>query len=838
MRFCIFLLFLLTSTTLPAQNNCETLSELLKGGDLEKAQKVVSLINESQSCDPLLGEFYLRKGRNDLAQEYFEKALNAAKENSLDHASALNSLGLVYWNSGINNKAQEYLLRALDIRKKLLGDNHEKVAASLNDLGLVISASDPDAALDYYESAFSIYEKIYDPNDQKIAQAKTNIGVAYQNIEFYGDAQASFDEALKIWNHIYPEGHPNQGFLLLNLGKVNQTLDNLDAALDYYKQALTVFQKYYGNKHPDVARAGRFIGDIYSIQNEYDKALSYYQEALIANAKNFSSKDVNANPEVTDYINANVLLNCLYYKSQALQGKFYNQTLKFKDLKLSLGTLQSCDTLIDKTRQLRTNESDKIALGAIASQVYESGVRLCHSMANEAVKKGQYLELSFYFAEKSKSAVLLAAISDASAKSFANIPENELNKEKEYKAEITFLEQKIVASNDQNKISDFRSRLLNLRNEYSVFIKRLESSYPEYYDLKYNVAIPTVTELQKKLQADQSLISYFLDESNSRVYIFELSNSKYNVYNVPQTENLQRYLNGFRNSIYFQVEAVFDLTAYELYKILFPKRMAGNSKNLIIIPTGRLGTIPFEALITSNKSKNGSGYQQKPYLINKYSISYEYSSTLFYNKKGAANTSTSALLCAPVNFEKLPDLPGTKSEVSSIEEILKKQSVNSEVYFEKDANESLFKSSGIQSHKYIHLATHGVVDELNPELSQIFLNPGSSDDGSLYSGEIYNLKVNADLVTLSACETGLGKISKGEGIIGLSRALVYSGANNIVVSLWSVADQSTSDLMIDFYDDIDNNSYAMALQNSKRKMIQTEKYSEPFYWAPFILIGK
>ena len=111
----------------------------------------------------------------------------------------------------------------------------------------------------------------------------------------------------------------------------------------------------------------------------------------------------------------------------------------------------------------------------------------------------------------------------------------------------------------------------------------------------------------------------------------------------------------------------------------------------------------------------------------------------------------------------------------------------------------------------------------------------------MYAGEIYNLNINADLVTLSACQTGLGKVSKGEGIIGLTRALLYAGSNNLLVSLWSVADRSTSDLMINFYNSLLKNKaedYAAALRESKMKLIADSRYAHPYYWAPFILIGK
>ena len=109
----------------------------------------------------------------------------------------------------------------------------------------------------------------------------------------------------------------------------------------------------------------------------------------------------------------------------------------------------------------------------------------------------------------------------------------------------------------------------------------------------------------------------------------------------------------------------------------------------------------------------------------------------------------------------------------------------------------------------------------------------------MYSDEIYNLNLNADLVVLSACESGLGKIVKGEGIIGLTRGFIYSGARNIVVSLWQVADKSTSELMIEFYRNIlDGKSYSSSLREAKLKLIKDGTYSYPLEWSPFVLIGK
>ena len=235
--------------------------------------------------------------------------------------------------------------------------------------------------------------------------------------------------------------------------------------------------------------------------------------------------------------------------------------------------------------------------------------------------------------------------------------------------------------------------------------------------------------------------------------------------------------------------------------------------------------------------------KHSPILINDYSIRYEFSAGLALQKKHEGKALSSALFCAPITFPEkdgLSDLPGTESEVNAIASLFKQKNISSSVYLNTKANESNIKSGSLKDFSLVHFATHGVVDENSPELSRIYLQTETeAEDGNLFAGEIYNLELNADLVALSACQTGLGKISKGEGVIGLSRALVYAGAKNIIVSFWSVADESTAQLMTDFYKELLENSsvnYSRDLRKAKLSLMQGN-YSSPYYWAPFILIG-
>jgi len=333
---------------------------------------------------------------------------------------------------------------------------------------------------------------------------------------------------------------------------------------------------------------------------------------------------------------------------------------------------------------------------------------------------------------------------------------------------------------------------------------------------------------------------------------------------------------------------IYRRTGVLLYQQLFPETFVLDKQieNLIIIPDGALATIPFEALLTDNSgSLNGDDFKKYPFLINRYNVSYSYSANLFYRtfpkdkqKQPELTNINDWLALAPIFDDKseqgvmlatrelqkqlnnlqsdtlnvrgrlltgdyITPLPGTESETQAIIKQYETRNLKAQALLHKSANEQFIKSGGLEKYKILHFATHGFVNSEKPELSGILLAQDSTgnQDGVLYSGEIYNLKLNADLVVLSACETGLGKINKGEGIIGLTRALLYAGSKNIIVSLWQVSDESTSNLMIDFYNNLlntKNKSFSDPLRKAKLQLISEGKFAHPFYWSPFILVGK
>lgn len=824
---------------------------LLAQGKLDEAQTILEHLIESTGSNEFLqaetktnlGFLLLNKARNDLALSQLQEALSlferAGKSSSPEAARCLSMLSIVYLSTGKMSQAEEDGLVALQLRQKISGEASEDVAASYNDLGLVYSQTDPDKAINYYEMAMKTYEMVHGKEHRKIAIASNNLGAAYRNLKLYGDAINNFETAETIWKRLYPSGHPNLAFTLVNLGLTYNAMGNNQSAEGYFNRALAMYKAAYGERHSDIAVVLNQIGLIKLEARAYNEALGYYQQALIANSPSFAAPDVDKNPVTTAYYNAKVMMYTLRLKVEALESRHLNKTLRLSDLKLALATLQSCDTLIDNIRYSSSNENDKLEIGASANDVHEGGVRIAQSISEMTIHGSRYRELAFYFAEKSKSAVLLESIADSEAKSFAGIPPDVLETENQLKATSALLIQKLAQKPGPDEETSLRKQLFDTNQQHEALVKRMEKEYPDYFNLKFNSSMPSVADVQKQLRDGQVVVSYFVAEKGGRLYSFVITKNRFRVYNSTLPPDFERQITGYTNGIFFMAPDVFVESSQSLAKLLL--RGVPKAKEIIFIPSGRLGTIPFEALLLGKLAKDAT-VSSYPYLVNQSDISYEFSAGLLLQKSSRTPAAGKGIfLCAPVSFpekDNLDDLPGTRNEVKSIARVFGN---DARVVLDAEATEALVKSGNLASYPYLHFATHGVVDEVAPELSRIYLQNTPGEDGNVFSGEIFNLKLNANLAVLSACQTGLGRFSRGEGVIGLSRALVYAGARSIIVSYWSVADESTAKLMADFYAILlarPGSNSALALGEAKRNMIKSGRYSSPYFWAPFVLIGQ
>ena len=787
------------------------------------------------------GNAYLRSGRIDRALENLKDAESLLDDEAPEAAECFDDLGVIYTTNGNNELALQYLQKALSIRQAK-SENQIQVADSYNNIGRVYLNEEPLQAIIFFNRALTIYTDKLGKTHPKVAVVYSNMAFANANQSNYNDALTYLNQVAQIYDEIYPANHPNKAFTMNNQGRILEMRGDYEGALDYQNQALDMYLDLYGTRHPEVANTYFLIGSVYQKTADYMEAIQAYQKSIYANLFDQDYTDIYSLPEIRDYFNADILLTSLQSKAQSLEAHHYSKTLKLKDINGALNTLIKCDELISQIRQVRFNETDKLKLGEIASQIYENGIGIAAYLSERTFKKDYYQNLAFNFCERSKSSVLLSAINDTNAKQFAGIPDSELVVEDSLKNEIGFLEQQLAQLTKEEEIQQVKIELLKYQNALRDFISRLETRYPEYYNLKYNTELAGIPQIQSTLDENTALLSYFV--GTDRIYIFQVTKDKAKLHDLPKNARFTQLISGFRNAIKYYVDETFTSTSFALQEQLIPS-LSDEIEQLIIIPDASIGSIPFEALVYEKSEFNT--VKDNVYLINKYAVGYDYAATLFVNKakNATASNKSGILLAAPVTFESngqyLQQLPDSKKEIDEIEKLFSNAKMKAVSSTGSEASEDMIKSISLSDFQFIHLATHGIVNQSKPELSRVFLCPGEQEDGSLYSGEIYNLKFNANLVTLSACETGLGQIAKGEGIVGLSRALQYAGAQNLIVSLWQVADQSTADLMIEFYNHSLNDSqqgYADDLRAAKLSLLRSQDYYNPYFWAPFILIGR
>jgi CHAT domain-containing protein len=332
----------------------------------------------------------------------------------------------------------------------------------------------------------------------------------------------------------------------------------------------------------------------------------------------------------------------------------------------------------------------------------------------------------------------------------------------------------------------------------------------------------------------------------------------------------------------------FAAASNALYKaVIEPATSVIGDKRILVVADGALNYIPFEALV---KNSDGADYASLNYLVKTNEIVYSPSASVVaaIRQGSSANAGKSMLVVADPVFSAddprakggadtsqsgetrglglgleaavddvanngdasaasgglhLARLAGTRTEADEISAIARTGGANADLWTDLNASEDNVKTRDVSSYRYLHVATHGLLDADRPQFTGVVLSlvGNKTNDGFLRTDEIFNLKLGSPLVMLSACETGLGKEKRGEGVIGLTRAFMYAGAPTVGVSLWSVADKSTADLMTDFYKRLlgaTPQPAGAAMRDAQLAMINGKKYSAPFYWAPFVLVGE
>lgn len=760
-------------------------------------------------------------------------------------------------------QSKRYLEEAIRIYTEILGPSSMEVVTTKMNLGLIEnSRSNYTKAIEIFKESIQLgMESLGKKDHPAMATSYQNLGYAYNFSGNEPEALLAFDECLEIREALFGGESSEVAHVLNNIGMINLKQGKINVAEGNFERVLMIYKKAFGEKSKHVARILNNLADVANRKGNYQLAMDLSEEAIKANLDNTGK----------------VIDNIHYFISQV--QKVDNSFLLYQESKspdhlfASVDFLSRANNVLREAEKQISSEEDQYEFSTWKGLLTNIGVKNSLALFNETGEE-KHIEQALYYAERSKANVLLNALNKVNARTFKGIDQELLQREQALKMAIQKADEELFkldhkGTQHEQRVSALKEQIFEWNNNLNQVVQGLESN-PRYKELSASDQIITLGEIQNRLitEEDQAIIEYAASDSTLNIFLITKNDVK--VFSKPYQENFDKLVVALRNAIVYKSEGAFDYASKKLYELAMEDvENYLNTKDvcitkLMVVPEGPFNYIPFETLKRNDK-----------YLIEDFDIRYSYSLSLsdVIGKRETFNVANSCLAFAPVfadagtntitsgarevfnassslaseergfsiNGEYITPLPGTEREVNAIDKLMTDKGHHSELFIYANAKEDVIKSGALENHKYIHFATHGFVNEANPAFSGIFMsqNEDSGEDCILFASEIYNLNLHAELVTLSACETGLGKFANGEGIVGLTRAFLYAGAKNLLVSQWKVSDESTARMMVDFYDRIlGGKNKATALREAKLALIADDEFSKPFYWAPFVLIGK
>ncbi len=511
-------------------------------------------------------------------------------------------------------------------------------------------------------------------------------------------------------------------------------------------------------------------------------------------------------------------------------------------------------------------QSTKTQMLADLLLVYGQAQGLCKRLYLSS-KDDKDLQKAFYFAEQYKSMLLKDALKEQEALSFGGVDEALRKTYQDLKLEIGELNKELLAEgrpSDKNQAKiDALSQSIDAKNqELQALNERMEKEFPQYATLQ-NSSVEVSTQMVQAdlLDENTAFIEYAL--AKNHFYAYVITKDQVRWVELPSPDSINKVLAPFvAVMITAEEETLPDYLSkgYAVYQLLMEEILKGlpeNIQRLVIVPDGKLHNLPFDVL----PFEAGEGvefFADVPYLLKKYTISYSYSAALLKANKAVKLKPAELLLGVAAYYgeEKDPKvnelrsgrtaqirralapLPFAQQEVEKLKNIF-----DGNFLFEQEANEAQFKELA-GNYTVIHLAMHGLANSDNPELSGLAFteNLDEKEDNILYLHEINNLKLNAELVVLSACETGIGSFRAGEGVVSVARSFMYAGAPSVIMTLWPVNDQATQLIMQDFYARLQaGKAKDLALREAKLAYIERVKdkgiAAHPVLWGPYIQLG-
>jgi len=802
---------------------------------IELAREVESPEHELKCLrEQSLSHLYLEDIDNFLLPN--QEALEIARKirNRQEEVRCLFNIGFYYRSKDNFSQALRHYEEALGLARNIKDYFNE--SGCLTNIGeIYIQLGNYEKALEYQKSVLKIDQE-HQAEVEYLAKNLNNIGVTYQkkyafqsnNKDDLYNALNNYEESLKIARNI--EDVETEIEALGNTGMAHIDLKSYPEALKYFKLALEKAEKSQGNE--EKAHLLINIGIVYALQENYDLSLKHCQKAI----------------DTASSIGKENVLWEAYFEIANAYLRQGNHEKAMENYKKSISFIEKIRSGI-QLEEFRASylASDK------RIEAYQNLVNLLCTLHDLEPEKLHNVE-AFDYLERAKARAFLDRLEVSQVNISQEVDIEFLRQEDDLMKKISSMNLKLFSPGlglEQEKSIKDERRLCEEQME--ALKRKIRLSSPTYADLKYPQII-TLEQTQKQiLDGKTAFFEYCLGKESS--YAFVITKGKFKIFPLPPAKKIQAQVAEYLKAITDKENLDFRL-GYKLFTMLVLPGLDEKIEKLVFIPDDILLYLPFETLL-SQKDK-------KKWLIEDYKIAYTPSITsmreiiqrerlsetkpkkdllafgdpFFGSDEEAASARDTSKIISSAGTFNVSRLEYSGLEIEKIASIFKK--TKTDAFRRKEASEERLKNLNLGDYKILHFATHCLIDDRKPDRSSIVFSIGSAstEDEILQTREVFNLKLNSDLITLSSCQTGLGQFIKGEGIEGLSRAFFYAGASSTLISLWAVHDQATSQFMERYYFHLrSSNSIMNALQKTKLEMIGSDILSHPYYWAGFIVTG-
>ena len=788
-----------------------------------------------------IGDIYSKIGNRAKALEVYDKALCY-----YDKVGYLGGQSLAFFSKGeIYSEIYDYpgalkmYYKALDLAKKTGDINFQGYIFS--SIGCIyLSSGDYSRAMEMFKKAEVLI------NRKKDAMDTIRLVVIYGfmgNTYFMRNDYSRAMEMYKREQALIEEMGDNIGMDSVYLGKGDIYFWNGDyyRAMEMYKKALPFYKRWHITI--DGASVHSRMGDIYFWTGDYSKAMEMYETAIPLQKKIGSLKNLSYT---------------LFQKAQVLE-KLGKNDEAFSLFEEAIGKLEKIRARITFPWLKKT------FMEKVYGQYHETALFMLEN---------KYNRQGFRQIESMRARVFSDQMAEGLKRVKKGISAELMKKRDGLVARLSLISKEISQVKDEGRLKKLKKEYQKTGNEFEDLLVKIRLENPLYASVQYPEPV-SLKEIRKKvLKKDEILVEYFVSEKD--IYVFLVSGNRFKVLKLEgKAGEVSRSVNRYLLSSKDKDAERLVKYGNDFYRLLFKPLEAElkNKNNLIIAPGGELAKVPFESFVIDDTNP-----KNPTYLLEKYRIKYIQSATVlgllrkYYKREG--RTKNFIGFGDPVydykNFEKgLPEqgrpdpgkgdeikeihrgkydrdggvfdrLPGSGREVEAIADFFKRQKAEKcVVHLREKATEMNAKAADMKRFDYIHFSCHGILGDgfQSLVLSQ---GPGTKEDGYLTLNELMNCDYHARLVVLSACKTGSGKMERGEGVTGLTRAVMYAGTPAVVASLWNVSEMGTRELMVKFYRNmlVEGMSKEEALRRAKLEMTKGEKYASPYFWSAFVMYGE